>query len=59
MRKGKKIVDYTILRSFDFLDMKSEVINYINNGWQPLGGIQVLKREVDKERYFQSMVKYN
>lgn len=59
MKLEQKIVDYTILGSQTAVDLKKEVIKYLNNGWVPLGGVSVLPREYDQDRYFQSMVKYN
>lgn len=58
--EGKKIVDYTILGSQSEFNLRDQVLEYLNNGWVPLGGVQVLKREYEPfERYFQSMIKYD
>lgn len=52
-----KIVDYTLLRvesSSGLPELNLMVLDYINKGWSPLGGISFNSNGV----YIQTMVKY-
>ena len=58
-----KITNYTILKCDKECDLERIVLHYMQDGWQPLGGVAVCLSassstyKSDKE-YYQAMVKY-
>ena len=54
-----KITDYKILRRDKKFDLESRVLNYMKEGWQPLGGVSVCLYTTTGNyiEYFQAIVK--
>lgn len=55
-----KITDYKILKRDKKFDLESRVLNYMKEGWQPLGGVSVCLYTTTGNyiEYFQAIVKY-
>ncbi len=47
------VVEYVLVGDSNILNFESEVMRFIGQGWQPLGGICV-----DNDCYHQAMVRY-
>lgn len=48
-----KITNYFVVHTEFLSDLKLQVISWMNQGWQPLGGVSVTRGG-----YYQAMVKY-
>lgn len=55
----QEIIDYTILGSRTAFGLKGDVVEYINNGWQPIGNVVIdINRDANRDQYYQTMVRY-
>jgi len=52
-----KIVSYIILHEIYVSDLEKKVMDYIRNGWQPLGGVCFVKGGFE-DQYTQAIVQY-
>ena len=55
---NRNIVEYMVARAYTIDSLVSEVDSFINQGWQPIGGIDTLMYSEDDVFFYQSMVKY-
>ena len=55
-----KITDYKILKRDKKFDLESRVLNYMKEGWQPLGGVAVCLYTTSGNytEYYQAIGKY-
>ncbi len=59
MLVSKKIIEYTVLFSNNYLSLIDRVNLKIEDGWQPLNGVTIAIYEKDSIiEYYQTMVKY-
>lgn len=52
-----KIVNYTLIEEHSITALEKRVREYVQVGWQPLGGVQVVK-DNGKLRFFQTIACY-
>lgn len=55
-------MDYKIVKTYgleDHLDLEKRVNREIKNGYEPIGGITIIKSLDGSDRYFQAMIKKN
>lgn len=48
---------YQIVRRYDALTLEMRVNDLIEQGWKPVGGIQITVSPAEGQAFFQSMVK--
>lgn len=57
----KGIVDYIILVHAARLDLRNQVLEHINNGYVPTGGVSIfiINHSNNTKEYAQAMIKYS
>jgi len=54
-----KYSNYAILRDYDPFKLEIQVIEYMEEGWEPIGGIGTLSNNVFPVMLYQAMVMNN
>jgi len=52
------IVDYAVASAMNPHELEKTVKKYLNEGWQPQGGLTVLIDEKHVKLYYQAVVRY-
>jgi len=52
---AEKIIDYVVISDTDLVQLRKDILEYLEGGWEPVGGLAI-ERSTTTSYYRQAMV---